>query len=83
MNDMAHQWFFNTKTGKPELGPQSPANVRLGPYRTREDALRAWEIVRNRNRKWDSDDASWNSWSPAHSDSQDEHGSGENTNEGH
>lgn len=65
MNDMAHQWFFNTKTGEPELGPQSPANVRLGPYRTREDALRAWEIVRNRNRKWDSDDASWSLWPQA------------------
>lgn len=76
---MAHQWFFNTKTGKPELGPQSPANVRLGPYRTREDALRAWEIVRNRNRKWDSDDASWNSWSQAHDDSQDGRGSDGNT----
>ncbi|MDD6373105.1 MAG: hypothetical protein PUF97_01210 [Bifidobacteriaceae bacterium] len=60
--EMKNQWFFNTKTQQPELGPQSPANVRLGPYKTREAALKAWEIVRQRNAKWEQDDHEWNAW---------------------
>ncbi|MDO5687787.1 hypothetical protein PSRA_0094 [Pseudoscardovia radai] len=61
MTDMKDQWFFNTKTGQPELGPKSPANVRLGPYKSREAALKAWQIVRERNAKWEKDDREWRS----------------------
>ena len=38
---MEKQWYFNTVTEQPELGMISPASHRMGPYRTREDALDA------------------------------------------
>mgnify|MGYP000688870320 CR=1 FL=1 len=49
---MEKQWYFNTVTEQPELGMISPASHRMGPYKTREDALDAWKIVQERNIKW-------------------------------
>ena len=46
---MEKQWYFNTVTEQPELGMVSPASHRMGPYKTREDALDAWKIVQERN----------------------------------
>ena len=46
------QWYFNTKTEQPELGMLSPSSHRMGPYKTREDALEAWKIVKERNALW-------------------------------
>lgn len=57
------QWYFNTVTEQPELGPKSPIGQRMGPYRTREDALDAWKIVRERNLKWEEQDRQWSRWS--------------------
>ena len=54
------QWYFNTVTGEAELGPQSPISQRMGPYRTREDALDAWRIVAERNAAWEAQDRQWN-----------------------
>ncbi|MCH4210036.1 MAG: hypothetical protein LKF57_08125 [Bifidobacterium sp.] len=59
----SRQWYYNTVTGQPEQGMVSPIDQRMGPYDSREDALRAWEIVRRRNQKWDNDDRQWNRWS--------------------
>lgn len=59
---MDRQWYFNTVTEQPELGPQSPISQRMGPYATREDALDAWRIVQTRNKKWDDDDREWAAW---------------------
>ncbi|MBM6699025.1 hypothetical protein H7U32_01515 [Bifidobacterium pullorum subsp. saeculare] len=56
------QWYFNTVTQQPELGPQSPVSQRMGPYRSREDALDAWRIVEERNSAWDAQDREWNRW---------------------
>ncbi|KAA8816170.1 hypothetical protein [Bifidobacterium vespertilionis] len=50
------QWYFNTVTEQPELGMISPVQHRMGPYKSREDALRAWEIVKERNAKWEEQD---------------------------
>ena len=30
----------------------SPSSHRMGPYKTREDALEAWKIVKERNALW-------------------------------
>ena len=46
---MEKQWYFNTVTEQPELGMISPASHRMGPYRTREDALDAWKRTANGN----------------------------------
>ena len=53
---MEKQWYFNTVTEQPELGMISPASHRMGPYKTREDALDAWKIVQERNIKWEEQD---------------------------
>ena len=47
------EWYYNTVTGEVELGPQSPMQNRLGPYATREDAEKALEIAKKRNKKWE------------------------------
>ena len=46
-------------TGEPELGPLSPIDRRMGPYDSREDAMNAWKIVHERNRRWEEQDRRW------------------------
>ncbi|MBT1176870.1 hypothetical protein [Bifidobacterium callimiconis] len=53
------KWYFNTRTEQAELGPKSPISERMGPYDTEEDALNAWKIVEERNRKWEEQDRGW------------------------
>lgn len=53
------KWYFNMVTGEPELGPLSPIDRRMGPYDSREDAVNAWKIVRERNRRWEEQDRRW------------------------
>lgn len=45
------QYWFNTKTGKVEVGPQSLSLNRVGPFATQEEAGRALEIIAERARK--------------------------------
>ena len=52
------EWWFNTKTNQVEDGPQSLAADRIGPFETREEAARAYEIVGERSRAWAAEDAS-------------------------
>lgn len=56
------QWYFNTVTQQPEYGPLSPASQRMGPYASKEDALRAWDIAQHRNLLWDDEDRRWKQW---------------------
>jgi hypothetical protein len=53
------RWFYclEHKAVEPEDGCR--AEVRLGPYPTREEAARALEKVDQRNDQWDNDPA-WN-----------------------
>jgi len=48
----ADQWWYNNKTGEIEQGPQSAGPDRDGPYASREEALRAPEIARERAARW-------------------------------
>lgn len=45
------QFWFNTRTGLVEVGLQSAASYRIGPFATREEAERALEIVRERAKR--------------------------------
>jgi hypothetical protein len=45
------QYWFNTKTDKVEVGPQSLSLNRVGPFATKEEAGRALEIIAERARK--------------------------------
>ena len=56
------EWYYNTVTGEVELGPQSPMQNRLGPYATREDAEKALEIAKTRNKTWEDQDRDCNNW---------------------
>jgi len=57
IDDPADTYWYNTKTGEVEEGPQSLAVDRLGPFATREEAARAPEVVAERARKWAEEDA--------------------------
>jgi hypothetical protein len=52
------QWWYNHKTGEVEQGRQSLGLHRDGPFATREEALRAPEIARERSRAWDEEERS-------------------------
>ncbi len=52
------QYWFNSRTGEVELGPQSNAIERIGPFATEAEARRAPEVLRERSERWASEDAS-------------------------
>lgn len=56
------EWYFNTVTEHPEQGKVSPISHRMGPYRTRQDAIDAWRIVKERNTTWNEATRQWNRW---------------------
>ncbi|RSX54142.1 hypothetical protein D2E25_0450 [Bifidobacterium goeldii] len=56
------RWYFNTKTEQPEQGLLSPSTQRMGPYKTRQDAIDAWKIAKERNLTWEAVDREWNKW---------------------
>ena len=62
--DTSKMWYFNTVKNEPELGPRSPISQRMGPYKSREEALKAWDIVRERNRAWEQQDARYHGVDP-------------------
>jgi len=51
------EYWFNDRTGLVEVGPQSLAIYRIGPFKTREEAERALEIVEQRADAWAAEDA--------------------------
>lgn len=57
VEDPAETYWFNTRTGEVEDGPQSLSVDRVGPFATREEAAHANEIVAERARKWAEEDA--------------------------
>ncbi len=57
MTEPNSQWFYclDHKQVEPENGCR--AEVRLGPYPTREEAAKALETAERRNLEWDNDPA--------------------------
>ena len=52
MRDKLQEYWFNTHTNQVEVGKQSLAIYRLGPFATREEAERAPEIIAERAALW-------------------------------
>lgn len=52
----AEQWWYNHKTGEVEQGRKSLGLHRDGPFATKEEALRAPEIAKQRSEAWDKDE---------------------------
>lgn len=51
------KFWFNTKTAEVEQGPQSLALYRIGPFDTRDEAARAFEILAARTRALEEEEA--------------------------
>jgi hypothetical protein len=52
MDDGAKDFWFNTQTKMVEVGKQTAALFRIGPFETFEEASRALEIIEQRTRAW-------------------------------
>lgn len=51
------RYWYNTRTGEVEDGPQSLATDRIGPFATADEARNALEIVKRRSEEWAAEDA--------------------------
>ncbi|MEL5989930.1 SPOR domain-containing protein [Microbacterium phosphatis] len=58
----ADQWWFNSRTGEVEHGPESPSIHRIGPFDTQEEAARAPQKLQERAKAWADDEARENNW---------------------
>ena len=52
MQEERVEFWFNSQTGQVEVGPQSLALHRLGPFKTRAEAEKAPEIIAARAAAW-------------------------------
>jgi len=52
MQELQQEYWFNTHTGQVEVGKQSIALHRLGPFSSREEAERAPEVIAKRAAAW-------------------------------
>ena len=54
-------YFWCLRHHRVETGDDvCPAQYRLGPYATADEASRALETVEKRNAEWEAEDARWN-----------------------
>lgn len=52
INDPEETYWFNTRTGEVEEGPQSLGMDRIGPFRTRQEAAHGPALLAERARQW-------------------------------
>lgn len=52
----SQRWWYDPRSGSVEEGMMPRGRHRDGPYRTRDDALRAPEIARERAAAWNAED---------------------------
>lgn len=57
MQEEQTEYWFNTRTGQVEVGKQTLALYRLGPFKTRQEAERAPEIIAQRAAAWQKEDS--------------------------
>lgn len=50
------EFWFNTKTNQVEIGKQSIAVYRIGPFASFEEAERALEILASKSKQWRDND---------------------------
>jgi hypothetical protein len=50
--DELPEYWFNTKTGSVEVGKQSAAIYRLGPFGSRVEAENALDLLKKRSKEW-------------------------------
>ena len=57
-----HTYWYNTTNGEIEHGRVSPGLDRIGPFKTKEEAERGPETVRQRAEMWKNEDATDDEW---------------------
>jgi cell division septation protein DedD len=60
MQEQLAEYWFNTHTGQVEVGKQSLALYRLGPFSTRQEAERAPEVIAQRAAAWHAEEENEN-----------------------
>ncbi|MEN9955563.1 MAG: hypothetical protein RL723_416 [Actinomycetota bacterium] len=60
MQEQQAEYWFNTHTGQVEVGKQSLALYRLGPFSTRQEAERAPEVIAQRAAAWHAEEENEN-----------------------
>lgn len=55
-NQEGLEYWFNTQTKLVEIGKQSAALDRIGPFASYEEASQALETIEKRNRVWQQDE---------------------------
>jgi cell division septation protein DedD len=55
MNDSETEYWFNTKTNQVEVGKQSFAVYRIGPFKSRSEAEQALQIIARKSAEWKED----------------------------
>lgn len=55
-NETQPEYWFNTKTNQVEVGKQTIAVYRIGPFKTRDEASRALEILSSKANQWREED---------------------------
>ena len=61
----ADEWWYNSRTGEVEHGPESASLHRVGPFATREEAARAPERLQERSKAWAAEEAREDAWGDA------------------
>jgi cell division septation protein DedD len=56
MTDSKTEYWFNTKTNQVEVGKQSFAVYRIGPFKSRLEAEQALKIVATKSKDWKEED---------------------------
>ncbi len=67
MTSDAEKYWYNLKTGEVEKGYESPAPDRAGPFDTAEEAARAPEVIQERSRAWQEEEAREDDWDSSRS----------------
>lgn len=55
-HDSNPEFWFNLKTLKVEIGPQSSSKNRIGPFSSAEEAAQALKLINDRSTQWRSED---------------------------
>lgn len=53
------EYYYNLETGEVEEGRITEGLNRMGPYASREEALQALSLARERNLRWEEEDREW------------------------
>lgn len=55
-SEPTNEFWFNTKTNQVEVGKQSIAIYRIGPFKTFAEAAKALEILASKAKDWRDED---------------------------